>query len=140
MTNDSKAPNGHGPSTETNGESSNFTVKAGLAQMMKGGVIMDVVNAEQVPNPHRLVPTLNHDYLTHTLNLSGQNSRRGRGLRRNGPGACPCRHPSPGGRGSYVGPEADQGDHGRGDHTRHGEGADRALRRMPGTLPIPLSP
>ena len=25
-----------------------FTVKAGLAQMLKGGVIMDVVNAEQV--------------------------------------------------------------------------------------------
>lgn len=32
-----------------NGSSSNdFTVKAGLAQMLKGGVIMDVVNAEQV--------------------------------------------------------------------------------------------
>lgn len=29
-----------------------FTVKAGLAQMLKGGVIMDVVNAEQV----RLLP------------------------------------------------------------------------------------
>lgn len=29
-----------------------FTVKAGLAQMLKGGVIMDVVNAEQVrPSP-----------------------------------------------------------------------------------------
>jgi hypothetical protein len=25
-----------------------FTVKSGLAQMLKGGVIMDVVNAEQV--------------------------------------------------------------------------------------------
>lgn len=25
-----------------------FTIKAGLAQMLKGGVIMDVVNAEQV--------------------------------------------------------------------------------------------
>eukprot|EP00271_Cylindrocystis_brebissonii_P014185 TRINITY_DN35453_c0_g1_i1.p1 TRINITY_DN35453_c0_g1~~TRINITY_DN35453_c0_g1_i1.p1 ORF type:complete len:309 (-),score=76.27 TRINITY_DN35453_c0_g1_i1:747-1673(-) len=35
--------NGHsnGPSTST------FTVKAGLAQMLKGGVIMDVVNVEQ---------------------------------------------------------------------------------------------
>ena len=30
----------------TNGN--DFTVKAGLAQMLKGGVIMDVVNAEQV--------------------------------------------------------------------------------------------
>ncbi|KAL4935684.1 hypothetical protein BDV06DRAFT_206538 [Aspergillus oleicola] len=34
--------------TTTNGAASNdFTVKAGLAQMLKGGVIMDVVNAEQ---------------------------------------------------------------------------------------------
>ncbi|KAL4955152.1 SOR/SNZ family-domain-containing protein [Aspergillus filifer] len=34
--------------TATNGAASNdFTVKAGLAQMLKGGVIMDVVNAEQ---------------------------------------------------------------------------------------------
>lgn len=33
----------------TNGNASNdFTVKVGLAQMLKGGVIMDVVNAEQV--------------------------------------------------------------------------------------------
>ncbi|KAJ5134103.1 hypothetical protein N7448_000876 [Penicillium atrosanguineum] len=30
-----------------NGTSNDFTVKAGLAQMLKGGVIMDVVNAEQ---------------------------------------------------------------------------------------------
>lgn len=28
--------------------SNDFTVKAGLAQMLKGGVIMDVVNPEQV--------------------------------------------------------------------------------------------
>lgn len=34
----------------------NFAVKAGLARMLKGGVIMDVVNAEQVcPIPrHKL--------------------------------------------------------------------------------------
>lgn len=37
----------------TNGTSAqdgenNFAVKAGLARMLKGGVIMDVVNAEQV--------------------------------------------------------------------------------------------
>lgn len=41
-------------SLDTNGQaaastssSQNFTVKAGLARMLKGGVIMDVVNAEQ---------------------------------------------------------------------------------------------
>ncbi|KAF2142862.1 uncharacterized protein K452DRAFT_226274 [Aplosporella prunicola CBS 121167] len=36
--------NGHGPQ---DGEANNFQVKAGLARMLKGGVIMDVVNAEQ---------------------------------------------------------------------------------------------
>lgn len=37
----------------SNGAASNtFTVKAGLAQMLKGGVIMDVVNAEQVRRSH----------------------------------------------------------------------------------------
>ena len=36
--------NGHA----TTSSSSDFVVKAGLAQMLKGGVIMDVVNAEQV--------------------------------------------------------------------------------------------
>jgi hypothetical protein len=42
------------PAHATNGESNgkkgeaNFTVKTGLARMLKGGVIMDVVNAEQV--------------------------------------------------------------------------------------------
>ncbi|KAI9826905.1 MAG: Pyridoxal 5'-phosphate synthase subunit snz1 [Thelocarpon impressellum] len=46
------APNGHGNGAptgaggNTQGEA-NFTVKAGLAQMLKGGVIMDVVDAEQ---------------------------------------------------------------------------------------------
>jgi pyridoxal 5'-phosphate synthase pdxS subunit len=42
------------PTNTTNGEGNgkkgeaNFTVKTGLARMLKGGVIMDVVNAEQV--------------------------------------------------------------------------------------------
>ncbi|KAI9837500.1 MAG: hypothetical protein M1819_007150 [Sarea resinae] len=39
------AINGHGPAA--NGKSTSFTVKAGLASMLKGGVIMDVINAEQ---------------------------------------------------------------------------------------------
>lgn len=39
--------NGH---TAQDGEN-NFAVKAGLARMLKGGVIMDVVNAEQVLFP-----------------------------------------------------------------------------------------
>jgi hypothetical protein len=37
--------NGNG---QANGSNKDFTVKTGLARMLKGGVIMDVVNAEQV--------------------------------------------------------------------------------------------
>ncbi|MCJ1373621.1 Pyridoxal 5'-phosphate synthase subunit snz1 [Loxospora ochrophaea] len=46
MINDTPSGKGHGAKAN-NAESSNFTVKAGLAQMLKGGVIMDVVNVEQ---------------------------------------------------------------------------------------------
>lgn len=45
---DEKTVNGISPAAKTNGEPTSFNVKAGLAKMMKGGVIMDVVNAEQV--------------------------------------------------------------------------------------------
>lgn len=50
MTND-VTTNGHGPDGDKQKESTNFTVKTGLAKMLKGGVIMDVVNAEQVLKP-----------------------------------------------------------------------------------------
>ncbi|MCJ1469087.1 Pyridoxal 5'-phosphate synthase subunit snz1 [Pseudocyphellaria aurata] len=46
MTND-VTTNGHGPDGDSRKETTNFTVKTGLAKMLKGGVIMDVVNAEQ---------------------------------------------------------------------------------------------
>lgn len=36
------------PTTTTSNGPEGFTVKTGLARMLKGGVIMDVVNAEQV--------------------------------------------------------------------------------------------
>lgn len=39
--------NGAGNSATQSGDST-FTVKTGLARMLQGGVIMDVVNAEQV--------------------------------------------------------------------------------------------
>ena len=50
MINDTINTNGHGPGSEPDSHngSTNFTVKAGLAKMLKGGVIMDVVNADQV--------------------------------------------------------------------------------------------
>jgi SOR/SNZ family len=41
-------PNEKSQATNGVGTTPHFTVKAGLAQMLKGGVIMDVVNAEQV--------------------------------------------------------------------------------------------
>jgi hypothetical protein len=40
-------PTTNGHSSAQDGEN-NFAVKAGLARMLKGGVIMDVINAEQV--------------------------------------------------------------------------------------------
>lgn len=55
-TNGISSINGHGVNGTTGGDNaSNFAVKAGLARMLKGGVIMDVVNVEQVRS--RFVPS-----------------------------------------------------------------------------------
>ena len=63
MLNDTSGSSAAAATTSNGSEShsadaSSFTVKAGLAQMLKGGVIMDVVNAEQVrrytPSPNML--------------------------------------------------------------------------------------
>ena len=43
-----EAANGHTNGTAEAKASTNSSVKTGLARMLKGGVIMDVVNAEQV--------------------------------------------------------------------------------------------
>lgn len=48
MTNNEATTNGHAPENQSQGGSTSFAVKTGLAKMLKGGVIMDVVNAEQV--------------------------------------------------------------------------------------------
>lgn len=40
--------NGNANGSSSNRGEAKFTVKTGLARMLKGGVIMDVVNAEQV--------------------------------------------------------------------------------------------
>jgi hypothetical protein len=59
--NDKMAVHAEKPSS-TNGVATtpDFTVKAGLAQMLKGGVIMDVVNADQVLFPF-------HPYISYVL-------------------------------------------------------------------------
>lgn len=46
-----------GPHENGTSASTSFNVKAGLAQMLKGGVIMDVVNAEQVLTLPPMEPT-----------------------------------------------------------------------------------
>lgn len=48
MTNNEATTNGYAPEDQSQNESTSFAVKTGLAKMLKGGVIMDVVNAEQV--------------------------------------------------------------------------------------------
>jgi pyridoxal 5'-phosphate synthase pdxS subunit len=48
MTNNAAAEHAtNGTSSSSSSDKTSFTVKAGLAQMLKGGVIMDVTNAEQ---------------------------------------------------------------------------------------------
>ncbi len=84
-------------------------VKRGLAEMLKGGVIMDVVTAEQAK--HR---------------------RRRRRRRRHGARAGARRHPRPGRRGAHERPRPHRGDHRAGLDPRHGEGAHRPLRRGAG--------
>ncbi len=44
-------PVSSGAGNVNGGSDSSFTVKTGLARMLQGGVIMDVVNAEQVGLP-----------------------------------------------------------------------------------------
>lgn len=48
MTNNEATTNGHASEEQSQSGSTSFAVKTGLAKMLKGGVIMDVVNAEQV--------------------------------------------------------------------------------------------
>lgn len=48
MTNNEAKTNGHGSEEPSQSGFTSFAVKTGLAKMLKGGVIMDVVNAEQV--------------------------------------------------------------------------------------------
>jgi hypothetical protein len=76
--------------------SNDFTVKAGLAQMLKGGVIMDVVNAEQVRIIPPLCPSVSAWSSAWTkLTISepvcylGTHCRRSWSCCRNGPGASP---------------------------------------------------
>ena len=68
MVNEAGASNGvsNGTSHEINGLSApSFTVKAGLAQMLKGGVIMDVINAEQVRYSHHVTQFVSNSLYRH---------------------------------------------------------------------------
>lgn len=65
MTNNEATTNGYAPEDQTQNESTSFAVKTGLAKMLKGGVIMDVVNAEQVRISSR-ASTFYSNNLTHS--------------------------------------------------------------------------
>jgi hypothetical protein len=112
----------------SSGESS-FTVKTGLARMLQGGVIMDVVNAEQVRTYQ--LEMLHIFFLTHN---TGTHCRGSWSLCRYGSGACPRRYQGRGRCFKNVRPQDDQGDHGGCYHSRHGKGSNWALRRMSGML------
>jgi hypothetical protein len=84
---------GNGAGTNGSNDSKNFTVKTGLARMLQGGVIMDVVNAEQVCFTHICTQ------LDVSSNESiGTNRRRGRCSGRYGSRTCASRHQGPGRR------------------------------------------
>ncbi len=53
----SNGTNGHSHTNGDTSSASSFAIKAGLARMLKGGVIMDVVNAEQVHATHNFCST-----------------------------------------------------------------------------------
>ena len=85
-----------------------FTVRSGLAEMLKGGVIMDVTNPG-----------------------AGQNSRRRRGCIGNGPGKGAGGHSRPGWCRPDDGPRHHREDHGGCDHSRHGESENRPFCGSP---------
>ena len=90
-------------------ERATFRLKTGLAEMLKGGVIMDVVTPEEAK-------------------IAEEAGR----LCGDGAGARARRHPPRRRRRADVGPGDDQGDPGGGDDPGDGQGADRPLRRGPG--------
>ncbi|KFY48155.1 hypothetical protein V495_01569 [Pseudogymnoascus sp. VKM F-4514 (FW-929)] len=140
----------------TNGSTDSFTVKTGLARMLQGGVIMDVVNAEQariaeeagacavmalerVPADIRVEGGVAR--MSALTNPStGPHRRGGRSLRRHGAGACPRRYPRRGRRCPHVRPKDDQGHHGHSHHPRIAEEAGAcavmALERVPADIRV----
>ena len=86
-----------------------FRVKSGLAEMLKGGVIMDVVDAEQAVVAEKA------------------GAAAVMALER-----VPVRHPPRRRRRPHVRPADDQGHPGRGDDPGHGQGPHRPLRRGAG--------
>lgn len=81
MTTELPVRNGSGNAATQNGHVDSFTVKTGLARMLQGGVIMDVVNAEQARS-YTLLSLQYPDLST------GPHCRGGRSSSGHGPGAC----------------------------------------------------
>lgn len=105
--------NGNGATANQTSDQESFTVKTGLARMLQGGVIMDVVNAEQVSNHQLLSQLCSHRecyklrYHGLTYHLIGSYSRRSRCSSRHGPRACPSRYPKRWWSSAHVGSKND---------------------------------
>ena len=126
----------NGVANGTNGSTApSFTVKAGLAQMLKGGVIMDVINAEQVCLRDGLEPLCQVAKLP-----AGAHCRRSRRCCSHGLGTSACRYSSTGWSSANVRSRPHQRDPGCRDHTRHGQGSHRSYCRMPGKESLLLHP
>ena len=91
---------------EGNVETSTWTTKAGLAQMLKGGVIMDVVTAEQARIAEEAGACAVMALERVPADIRAARRRR-----------------------AHERPRADPRDHGGGHHPGHGQGAHRPLRR-----------
>lgn len=99
MTNNEAMTNGHAPEDQSQKEHTSFAVKTGLAKMLKGGVIMDVVNAEQV----WISSPLHVSQIPDSQQL-GKNSGRSRRMCSHGARESPGRYPSPRWCGTHVRP------------------------------------
>ena len=102
QSNNGHSANGH----NSNGQTSSFATKVGLAEMLKGGVIMDVANVEQA----------------RIAEAAGRRGCYGIGTRAFGYSQIRRRRP-------HERPENDQGSSGRRHDSRDGEMSHRPHRR-----------
>src|SRR3982750_754670 len=106
-------------------ETSTWATKKGLAQMLKGGVIMDVVTPDQarIAEEAGAVAVMALERAPADTRVHGGVPRGGGG---GGAGGAPRRYSRPRRRRADERPGADPPNYGGGHDPRHGQGADRA--------------